>query len=175
MIHSIYHIFNPHLPPVAVSYQCVPRRGRYTTSWGLGMQFVRHHLPRHYRPLAAYKRPGRFLQGLQGLGLMNMICCFFLDRSLCLFDYFYSSSSFQNYFICFVVINPRVLPANKVDFGFFFVPITPPPPPQYSSELPRRLIALAAITWTFCLLVSSLSITALFVGLEEVLEHTCWP
>ena len=37
-------------------------------------------------------------------------------------------------FVCFVVINPRVLLANRVDFGLFFVSyifqFTPPPQPN---------------------------------------------
>ena len=31
-------------------------------------------------------------------------------------------------FVCFVVINPRVLTANRVDLAFCFFPIYPPPP-----------------------------------------------
>ena len=45
-------------------------------------------------------------------------------------------------FVCFVVINPRVLIANRVDFGLlcfinFSILLTPPPPP-HSAEESRR-------------------------------------
>ena len=42
-------------------------------------------------------------------------------------------------FVCFVVINPRALSANRVDLGFFcfsnFPILLPPPPPQYKQIL----------------------------------------
>ena len=43
-------------------------------------------------------------------------------------------------FVCFVVINPRVLSANRVDFGLFcFInfPILLPPPPPHNQGLPH--------------------------------------
>ena len=44
-------------------------------------------------------------------------------------------------FVCFVVISPRVLSANRVDLGFFFCftnfPILPPPPPGFASPPAR--------------------------------------
>ena len=45
-------------------------------------------------------------------------------------------------FVCFVVINPRVLSANRVDLGFFsFInfPISPPPPQIINVDILRNL------------------------------------
>ena len=56
-------------------------------------------------------------------------------------------------FVCFVVLNPRVLSANRVDFGFFLFQklsnFTPPPSslPVPAVSIPMRLGAIGVVGW----------------------------
>ena len=46
-------------------------------------------------------------------------------------------------FICFVIINPCVLLANRVDFGLFFSKISKFPPPPQIPPPPAEPVAIA--------------------------------